>query len=105
MTRIACKGILFDLDGVLVDSTPAVGRVWSAWAREHGLDPEAVVRAAHGRPSLATVRELLPDADHTAENALIEQREIADMDGMVTLPGAVELLSILPADRWGIVTS
>jgi sugar-phosphatase len=63
MTTIHCSALLFDLDGVLVDSTPAVARVWRRWAQEHGFDPEEVVRRAHGRPSLTTIRKLLPDAD------------------------------------------
>jgi len=103
--KIQCLGVLFDLDGVLVDSTPAVARVWSEWAREHGLDPEETVRKAHGRPSIATVRELLPEADAEEEDAKIEHREMNDMEGMVALPGAVDLLSVLPEDRWGVVTS
>jgi sugar-phosphatase len=103
--KIQCRGVLFDLDGVLVDSTPAVARVWSQWAREHGMDPEETVRKAHGRPSIATVRELLPEADAEEEDEKIERRELNDMEGMVALPGAVGLLSVLPEDRWGVVTS
>ena len=55
--KINCHGVLFDLDGVLVDSTPAVARVWTIWANKHGFDPQETVRKAHGRPSLATIRE------------------------------------------------
>ena len=105
MTRIECRGILFDLDGVLVDSTPAVTRVWAGWAREHGFDPDEVTRQAHGRPSISTIRELLPHGDHAAEDREVERREIADLDGVVPLPGAVELLRALPPERWAIVTS
>jgi len=105
MTSIRCRGVLFDLDGVLVDSTPAVARVWAGWAREHGFDPDEVVRKAHGRPSIATIRELLPNGDHEAENREVERREIADIEGVIPLPGALELLRSLPADRWAIVTS
>jgi sugar-phosphatase len=105
MTSIPCRGVLFDLDGVLVDSTPAVARVWAGWAHEHGLDPGEVVKKAHGRPSVATIRELLPNADHAAENREVERREIADIEDVVPLPGAVELLQALPLDRWAIVTS
>jgi mannitol-1-/sugar-/sorbitol-6-phosphatase len=105
MTSIRCRGVLFDLDGVLVDSTPAVARVWSGWARAHGFDPDEVVKKAHGRPSIATIRELLPGADHAAEDREVERREIADIEGVVPLPGAVELLQALPRDRWAIVTS
>lgn len=105
MTQITCRGLLFDLDGVLADSTPAVARVWSQWAIERGLDPEEVVRHAHGCPSLATVRHYLPDADHEIENEEVESRELADVEGVVALPGARELLASLPRDHWTIVTS
>jgi sugar-phosphatase len=105
MTRIECRGVLFDLDGVLVDSTPAVARVWAGWAREHGFDPDEVVRQGHGRPSLSTIRELLPNGDHAAEDRETERREIADVDGVIALPGAMELLEKLPPERWTIVTS
>jgi len=103
--KIQCAGVLFDLDGVLVDSTPAVARVWSKWAQRHGFDPDEVVRQGHGRPSIATIRELLPNGDHEAENREVERGEIEDVEGVVPLPGALELLHALPADRWVITTS
>jgi sugar-phosphatase len=105
MTVITASAMLFDLDGVLIDSTPAVARVWTRWAIEHGFEPEKTVREAHGRPSLESIRELLPDADHQAENREMERREIEDLDGVVPLPGALELLTSLPPHRWAIVTS
>jgi sugar-phosphatase len=105
MVEVSCSGLLFDLDGVLVDSTPAVARVWTRWALGHGFDPEETVRRAHGRPSLATIRDLLPDADHIAENEVVLRGEIEDTEGVVPLPGALELLNSLPSDRWAIVTS
>jgi sugar-phosphatase len=105
MVQVTCSGLLFDLDGVLIDSTPAVVRVWSSWALDHGFESEEIVRRAHGRPSIATIRELLPDADHEAENRKLEQGEIDDVAGLVPLPGACELLNSLPDDRWAIVTS
>lgn len=105
MTQIHCAALLFDLDGVLINSTPAVARVWRKWAIERGFNPDEVVERAHGRPSLTTIREYLPDADHHAENREVERREIEDLDGVVPLPGAFELLARLPSDRWTIVTS
>jgi sugar-phosphatase len=105
MTHVECAALLFDLDGVLINSTPAVARVWRRWAIEHGFNPDEVVAHAHGRPSLTTVREYLPNADHEAENREVERREIEDIDGVVPLPGALELLGSLPPDRWTIVTS
>ena len=105
MTQLRCAALLFDLDGVLIDSTPAVARVWHKWAIEHGFNPEEVVARAHGRPSLSTVREYLPNADHETENREVERREIADIEGIVPLPGTLELLTTLPEDRWTIATS
>lgn len=105
MVEVTCSGLLFDLDGVLVDSTPAVARVWTKWALSHGFDPEETVRLAHGRPSVATIRDLLPNADFVMENEVVLRGEIEDTDGVVPLPGARELLDSLPADRWAIVTS
>lgn len=105
MTQIHCAALLFDMDGVLINSTPAVARVWRRWAIEHGFNPEEVVARAHGRPSLTTVREYLPNADHEAENREVERREIEDLEGVVPLPGALDLLASLPEDRWTIVTS
>jgi len=103
--QIRCRALLFDMDGVLVDSTPAVARVWTAWANRFGLVPAEVVRQAHGRPSIATIRELLPSADHRAENQAIEKAEIEDIEDVIALPGTAQLLSALPAERFAVVTS
>lgn len=103
--QITCSALLFDLDGVLIDSTPAVARVWHRWAIQHGFDPAEVVHRAHGRPSLTTIREYLPDADHDFENRIVERHEIEDLEGVIALPGARELLGRLPTERWAIVTS
>ena len=105
MITIRCRAVLFDLDGVLIDSTPAVARVWHRWAIEHGFDPDKVVKMAHGRPSRTTIHDLLPNADVAAEDREVERREIEDLEGVVPLPGARQLLDSLPPDRWTIATS
>jgi len=112
MVEIHCSALLFDLDGVLIDSTPAVARVWHRWAVEHGFDPETVVRMAHGRPSRTTIRELLHnkephnhDHDIDREDREVERMEMEDLDGVVLLPGARQLLNTLPPERWTIATS
>jgi mannitol-1-/sugar-/sorbitol-6-phosphatase len=105
MTRIECLGVLFDLDGVLIHSNPAVDRVWMRWAIEHGLDPNEVIRAAHGRPSMMTIREYISAEFAEAENNEVERREIADIEGIVPLPGVMGLLRAIPPERWAIVTS
>lgn len=105
MPQIVCSALLFDMDGVLIDSTPAVARVWRKWALEHQFNPEEVVARAHGRPSIMTVREYLPHADAIAENRLVEKAEMEDLEGVIPLPGSRELLQSLPPNRWTIVTS
>jgi mannitol-1-/sugar-/sorbitol-6-phosphatase len=105
MPIIRCSALLFDMDGVLIDSTPAVARVWRRFAREHGLDPEEVINRAHGRPTVATMRDYFPNEDFVQMSREQERQEIADLEGVVALPGALTLLSELPAMSWTVVTS
>ncbi|HEX7288621.1 MAG TPA: HAD family hydrolase [Candidatus Angelobacter sp.] len=100
-----CQVILFDLDGVLVDSTPAVAQVWNAWAIQHGLDPKVAVATAHGRRSIETIRLLAPHLDAEKENVRVESMEIEAKEGVVALPGAADLLHALPPERFAVVTS
>ena len=93
------------MDGVLMDSTPSVERVWRTWAAKHGLDPERVASQAHGRRSIETIRTVAPELDAEKENVVVEQMEIGDKEGVTALPGAAELLAHLPPERFAIVTS
>lgn len=101
----SCQAVLFDLDGVLVDSTLAVERVWRKWARMHNMDPEHIITNAHGRRSIETIRIVAPQMDAERENLAVEQMEIEDKEGIIPIPGARELLSSIPANRFTIVTS
>jgi len=101
----SAKGILFDMDGVLMDSTPSVERVWRTWAAQHGLDPDRIASLAHGRRSIETIRAVAPELDAAKENVIVEQMEIDDKEGVTALPGAAELVAHLPSDRFAIVTS
>ena len=105
MTTLRCSALLFDLDGVLIDSTPAVTRVWTRWALAHGFDPAEIVYAAHGRPSRSTIAQFLPNSDVDKEDRLVESMEIEDLHGVVPLPGAMQLLNSLPPRHWTIATS
>lgn len=105
MPLFICQAVLFDLDGVLVNSTPCVTRVWTAWANEHALDPEFVVHIAHGQKAIETVRKVAPQLDAEREFRIIERMELDDTDGLRLLPGAKELLSTIPRNRYTIVTS
>jgi len=93
------------MDGVLMDSTPSVERVWRTWAAQHGLDPDRIASLAHGRRSIETIRAVAPELDAAKENVIVEQMEIDDKEGVTALPGAAELVAHLPSDRFAIVTS
>jgi sugar-phosphatase len=103
--KLSCAAVLFDLDGVLVESRPAVERQWAIWARQHHLDPDKVIPIAHGRPTIETIREVAPHLDADAEAKAMEQREISDLEGVRAIAGAADLLARIPPDRWTVVTS
>lgn len=103
--QLRCKGILFDMDGILISSIGSVERSWTKWALMRGIDPAYACKMAHGCRSIETVAMLRPDLDAQAENDLIEGLEIADTEGITVLPGVLELLTALPRGRWTVVTS
>jgi sugar-phosphatase len=103
--EIRCKGILFDMDGILISSIGSVERSWTKWAQMRGVDPEYAIRMAHGRRAIETAALLRPDLDSEVELRLIEDIEMADGEGLAVLPGVMKLLHVLPADRWTVVTS
>ena len=105
MERFDCEAILFDLDGVLVDSTRSVERVWRTWAEGHGLDTARVVEVAHGRRAVETVRLFAPHLDAEVEAKKLEQAEIEDTAGLRKVDGAAASLATLTSDSWAVVTS
>jgi sugar-phosphatase len=103
--RIPCQGFLFDMDGILISSLGSVERSWTRWAKMRGIDPAYAISVIHGRRAIDSVRRLRPDLDAEAELKIIEDFEVEDNDGLVVLPGVLELLRVLPAERWTVVTS
>jgi sugar-phosphatase len=102
---ITVRGILFDMDGVLISSTGADERCWMRWARHHGMEGSFSLQSTHGRRAVDTLRDLRPDLDPVPEIRRLEDYDAADHDGLIILPGVERLLASLPPDRWTIVTS
>ncbi len=105
MPTFSCSAILFDLDGVLCDSTKAVDREWREWAARKGVDGDAIMEIAHGVRTIEVIRRVAPHLDAEAEAAAIENHEAEDQRGVVVMPGALELVRSVPEGRWGVVTS
>lgn len=102
--ELVVRAVLFDMDGTLIDSTPAVDRAWATWEERWGV--RLGVRAsALGRPARDIVAERVPAADAEAAFRDIERLEVADVEGIEVLPGVRDLLAALPADRWAVATS
>jgi mannitol-1-/sugar-/sorbitol-6-phosphatase len=104
MRTLSCAAVLFDLDGVLVDSTRSVSRQYRLWASKTNLDPRVVEDIPHGVRSIDVVRQLAPHLDPEAEVKRIEKMEAEDRDVLV-MAGAADLLKSIPEDRWCVVTS
>ena len=105
MPIFSCAAILFDLDGVLVDSTRAVDREWREWAARKGVDGDAIMAIAHGVRTIEVIRRVAPHLDAEAEADAIEHHEAGDQSGVTVMPGAAELVKSIPVGRWGVVTS
>lgn len=100
-----CKGILFDMDGILISSIASVERSWTKWALMRNVDPAHALSIAHGCRAIETVAKLRPDLDSESELKVIEEIEVADGEGVMVLPGVLDLLESLPPDKWTVVTS
>jgi sugar-phosphatase len=102
---VTCKGVLFDMDGILISSINSVERSWTKWARMRGVDPEYALGVIHGRRAIDSLRAIRPDLDAEKELEVLEDIECGDVEDIVVLPGVCDLLKALPHDRWTVVTS
>ncbi len=105
MFQIQCDAILFDLDGVLVDSSAAITRQWQRWAALRNVDLSAIQDVWHGRRAPDIIRLVAPHLDVVAEGEWLRRAETEDVQGVVAHPGAVALLQRLPPETWAIATS
>ena len=105
MRRFECSAIIFDLDGVLVDSAAYVEQQWRRWASARGLRAEPFLRVCHGRRAVETIRLAAPHLDAEAEVAAFDPVEEPETATIGPLAGAARLLELLPRESWGVATS
>jgi mannitol-1-/sugar-/sorbitol-6-phosphatase len=103
--EFVARGLLFDMDGVLVASAQSAERAWAVWAAEYEVDASALLAVMHGRRSEDTIAEFLPAEQIPAALARIERIELDDAAGVPEIAGAGTLLRSLPRDVWAVVTS
>jgi len=107
MPELRVAAMIFDMDGVVIDSGDIYAKYWRLWGREHGIDYDTHIAAVHpGRPPAETIRVIAPELDAEAESRAFNAALDADDEVPVAaMPGARELLASLPAGRWAIATS
>jgi len=105
LSFLACAAVLFDSDGVLVDSDDSVRSAWTRWATTYGLSPDEVLPLVHGRRSIETVRLLIDGPRRSEALAMVDRFELEDAVRVAAVPGADALVSSIPRDRWAVVTS
>ena len=96
--------VLFDMDGTLIDSTPAVIRSWRTWAEAEGIDP-SFQATMHGKPARQILAPLITPDRVEESLAHITDLECADTADITILPGAQQMLQSVPSHRVAIVTS
>ncbi|MEU4833723.1 HAD-IA family hydrolase [Streptosporangium sp. NPDC023615] len=102
---MAIKALLFDVDGVLLDSGATHRRIWNAWSDMRGLDRDRVWSLTHGRRPEDTVRDVAPALDPTAERKVLNDLMAKEGDAFPAAEGAVTLLGRLARRPWALVTS
>jgi len=102
---LTCRAVLFDMDGVLIDSTANAFRHWAWWAEKQHVSYEAIIAGAHGRRSIDTIRTIAPHLNAQKEERELTRRSIEDLAGVTAMPGVQELLAAIPSGSWTIVTS
>jgi sugar-phosphatase len=98
-------GLLFDSDGVLVDSHDQVDVAWRTLADEYGIDFDRLAHEFVGVPASETLARHVDQRSLRRAADRLEDLEVATAEGTAPVVGARELLASLPPDRWTIVTS
>lgn len=97
--------VLFDMDGVLVDSRSQIEQAWKRWSVERNLEWDAVVAIIHGRGAREIVLQLTAGLDIERELELLSGYEANDPTPLAAIPGAHDCVEVARRGSWAIVTS
>ena len=98
MIDIVASGVLFDMDGTLVDSTAVVEATWTRFGHANGIDPDEILAFSHGRQAISTIQRFLPDLDTDEQlriAAALVAEESASTEGIFEIPGAAAFVERL----------
>ncbi|KAJ2559485.1 hypothetical protein EV175_000313 [Coemansia sp. RSA 1933] len=106
VAQLSAQGLIFDLDGTLINTQEETERAYTKYAQQHGIDPQPIIDYCHGVPTLQVLRKFFPEQVQTAEYAqMMELDSITEMDGLREIAGARSLVDSVPGQRWAIFTS
>jgi sugar-phosphatase len=103
--RLPFAAVVFDCDGVLVDSFVAVERAWGQLARELDLPGDELLATIHGVRAEDTLRQWVTADRLAAALSRLETLELEEARAAQPIAGARELVAALDGVRWGVATS
>jgi sugar-phosphatase len=82
MQSLKIKHFIFDMDGVIIDSTPEVEAFWEEWARKENVpfDDEIVIKYIHGRTSRETIQNLFSKSTTELRKTISEAATAFDLN-------------------------
>ena len=105
MPQLECEAVIFDMDGVLVDSEALNEKHWKTWAEKEGVSLEYIMSIHHGVPAAQTIATVAPHLNAKAEARWFEENLSTDLEGLLMFDGVQDVLTRLPDSLWAIATS
>ncbi|QSH40695.1 HAD-IA family hydrolase [Lentisphaerota bacterium ZTH] len=103
--KITCKGMIFDVDATLVDTTNIINYVWKVWSKSKNRNFSEVYPHIHGRKINETLRCVCPSFENKKEEMKLTQKFAHEMKSAKSISGAHRFVQHISDIDWAIVTS